>query len=141
MMKANELSTGNIIDVFGECEVVAVNADKKRVKVKRQRESGFYLIEWAPLNSYDTLPVKLLEEHLLKFGMEKANDGEHFFTGYYGQCLVYDGEDWCLKARIDEPYVISYCRYVHQIQNLFHVISKSELKFNEPKENTIIPNN
>lgn len=135
MLQAKELRVGNIIDVFGECEVVAINADKNRVKVKRQSKSGNYLIEWAPLSSLEVNPIPLTEEWLLKFGFDSENDLKHPDAPIYF-CLVRE-ELICFLHNCSHRHI----KYAHQLQNLFFILTAHELiKNNEPKENTTKPN-
>lgn len=73
-------------------------------------------------------PITLTEEILLSFGFEKSSDGEHFFIGHFGFCLVYDGQDYCMKPLITDNMVIAYCRHLHQLQNLYLALTGKELE-------------
>lgn len=55
-------------------------------------------------------------------GFSKATDNEHWFIGVYGFCLWFDGADWCLKSRIDKPYVVGYIKYLHTLQNWYALL-------------------
>jgi len=79
----------------------------------------------------DYLPIPLTKERLLKFGFEKCSDNEHYFIGHHGFCLIYDGDDWCMEPRIDDSLLIAYCKYVHQLQNLYFALTGQELTFKE----------
>lgn len=109
-MRAEELRIGNYVyDTDEKCYTTIGLYDFK--------EEYFFLYE----------PIELTEEILLKCGFKISTDKEHFFINHYGFCLVYDGKDYCLKMRIDEPYVVCYSRYLHQLQNLYFALCNEEL--------------
>lgn len=77
----------------------------------------------------DLTPIPLTDEVLGKIeGFEKSGDNEHWFIGHFGFCLWYDGQDWCMKPRINDHLVIAYCQHLHQLQNLFFSLTQTELK-------------
>lgn len=92
---------------------------------------------------YGFNPIPLTEEWLLKFGFEKKDlkhtDGSISKGLYYNYPCVVD------KARLSDDDEYSFCRlvpgginkynffthfkYVHQLQNLYFVLTGKELKF------------
>lgn len=84
-------------------------------------------LEYA-LNDFEPIPVT--SEVLLACGCELSPDKEHYFLKHHGFCLLFDGEDWCLKMRADDPCLILYFKYLHQFQNVYLDLTKTELVYN-----------
>jgi len=42
----------------------------------------------------------------------------------------WDGSDWCFKYGFDSDLTFAACQYVHQLQNLIHVLTGEELTVN-----------
>jgi len=90
------------------------------IKTKEQGGSQHKSIHFKPL--------PITEQLLLEFtDITKASDNETFFLNHFGFCIVFDGDHWCLKMRCDEPYVICYFKYFHQLQNAYKVLTNQEL--------------
>jgi len=112
-MKANELRIGNLIMKDGEV---------------------FQSTEYTPLimvrygERFD--PIPLTEEWLLKFGFEKVK--VIWFLNHYGFCLWFDGNDWCVMYNAMKNNIVCYLKHVHQLQNLYFILTGEELTFNEP---------
>jgi len=70
-MKNTELRIGNLVECFGIREVVAIKKDK--IKVQNETEKGHFILEWTPITSLSLKPIKLNEEHLLKFGFKDVS--------------------------------------------------------------------
>lgn len=123
MIKANELRCGNIIDVFGQCEVIAVNSDKKKVKVKRKGSlEGNYLIEWAPLSSPDVKPVQLTEDMVYKLGFHKCGCGGWMHKSKFH---IHDDFSHELFKKEGNPKIET----IHHLQNLHFAFSGIELSY------------
>lgn len=121
MIQANELRIGNWIR-YKEIPtiVLGINAlDQKYL----DPDGDIYDLKQC-------YPIPLTEEILLKCVFEKSSDGEHFFIGHFGFCLVYDGQDYCVKPRIIDDLVIAYCKNLHQLQNLYFALTGKELEVN-----------
>jgi hypothetical protein len=111
-MNASELRIGSFIDVFGICEVIAIDSEKQKVKVKRPgKHEGHWLIESAPLSSEDVKPIPLNEEWLIKLGAEKCTCG-----GFKVSVPKFHFDK-------DEKMLV----YVHQLQNRFYSMTGQEL--------------
>ncbi len=65
MIQPNELQIGNLIDCFGQCEVIRIG--QKKIRVRRATETGF-ILEKVPLNSLSLKPIPITEEKLLELG-------------------------------------------------------------------------
>ncbi len=74
-------------------------------------------------------PVPLDEEVLTCCGVKKSGRSDRYFLNYHGFCLSFDGDDWCLHTDPDINVIITYCRYLHQLQNLYFVLTRKELEF------------
>lgn len=123
MIQANGLRIGNYC--YCQDDINVIYGITKEGFVQYEKDSNVYYCGIDELK-----PIELTEEILLKCGFEISTDKEHFFINYYGFCLVYDGKDYCLKMRIDEPYVVCYSRYLHQLQNLYFALTGEELEIN-----------
>lgn len=133
MIQVNELRISNLVDYNGMyLSVSEIYTPKPRKPV---RFDGVECVElhcggFITATMDDIKPIPLTEEILLKCGFAKSSDGEHFFIGHYGFCLVHDGQDYCMKPVIIDPMVIAYCRYLHQLQNLYFALTGKELEVN-----------
>ena len=120
MIKAQELRLGNW--VLFDVEEVYEQITARRIGFISQANSKGHIHPFKP--------IPLTEDILLKCGFDKSSDGEHFFIGHFGFCLVYDGHDFCMKPRIIDDLVIAYSRHLHQLQNLYHALTGEELQIN-----------
>src|SRR5690242_5698076 len=78
-MKINKtcLRVGNIIDVFGPCEVIAI--EEKRIKVHRPgKNEGNMITESVPYDSLNLSAIPLTPNHLIDYGFQ-TKDGEDFY--------------------------------------------------------------
>lgn len=80
-----------------------------------------YLVRPIPLT------VELLERLLLEKAVEKWHDTDHWFIGYHGFCIAFDGNHWYLKMNVDTPVIVCYFKHLHQLQNLFHSLTGKEI--------------
>jgi len=119
-MKANELRVGNLVERDGNIlEVIRVAKDGIVNYDLVRKSQGMHV------NSGNVIPIPLTEEWLSKFGFEKNENG--FFD------LIKDSE---VEILIRDDYwtcdgiVFSLfnLKYVHQLQNLFFVLTGEELK-------------
>lgn len=114
-MKAEELRIWNWIYYYGSLPVQVTSIGQNHI-------NG---------NEYSyCAPIILTPEILEKAGFEKSGDNEHYFIGHFGFYLIHDGSDWCMKPRINDSLVISYCKYIHQLQNLYYALTSTELTIN-----------
>jgi len=122
MIKPQELRIGNYIrnEKYGIGVVFGTN--NRYIRLHTDSVRLFY--------DSELYPIPITEDILLKAGFEKANDNEHYFIKHYGYCLTLDGQDWCLKQVINEPYYICYLKNLHQLQNLYFALTGEELTIN-----------
>ena len=106
-MKANELRTGNLIELQGKFRrLIMIDAMANVVDVSRV---GLLCIN-------EVKPIPLTEEWLLKFGFIWDGDIK-ILKGYLNDYVDGNGE-----ARL---------KYVHQLQNLYFALTGEELKPND----------
>ena len=117
-MKANELRIGNWMQ-WDSC-------------VPSQFELADFVDWYNDHNSHEfgdhLYPIPLTEEWLLKFGFEKHPIEDRYTSlGFCGLELVTKtGIDYFVVKSIRGD-VISFIKYVHQIQNLYFALSGEEL--------------
>ncbi|MHA2366888.1 MAG: hypothetical protein ACXAC7_23250 [Candidatus Hodarchaeales archaeon] len=106
-MKAEDLRIGNYVGLYGSIATIQ-RADFDTSKTAIAVDEG--------------KPIPLTEEWLAKFGFKKYPgrlnkfDRDDFWT-----CDLMNGNEWCFKD-------IECCiKYVHQLQNLFWVLTGKEL--------------
>jgi len=119
-MKANELRIGNLVERDGNIlEVIRVAKDgivNYDLVIKSQ---GMHV------NSGNVIPIPLTEEWLLKFGFEKNKNG--FFNLIKNsevEILIRD-DYWTCDGIV---FSLFNLKHVHQLQNLFFVLTGEELK-------------
>jgi hypothetical protein len=107
-MKANELRIGNFVEID--------QYPNDRVVI--QIENGSNIDECGKLNAS---PIPLTEEWLLKFGF--------ISKGRYEKGSIHIG---CVKTK-EETYLwienMPHIKYVHQLQNLYFVLTGEELTY------------
>lgn len=128
-MKSNELRIGNLL---------RDKVSKTLLRVTELTEDGIitHVIDRSkyPLEKgWGLEPIPLTEEHLLNFGFEK--DGECFFKKFsvQGEFMLFSNKTLVAVANhVNEPFyftnkTIIGLEYVHQLQNLFFALTKTEL--------------
>lgn len=121
-MTPQELTTGNWVNYKGEpIQVTLLGEYGIQSKTEDQTINAKF---FTP----DITPIEVTPEILEKTGFEKSGDGQHYFIGHFGFCLIFDGSDWCMKPRINDDMVIAYCKHLHQLQNLFYCLTAKELQ-------------
>jgi hypothetical protein len=138
MIQPRELRIGNYVklnnteympDVVGQIGTVTKLTEK--IDCRFPNSTGTVEVR-VGLNEYHQFsefiePIELTEEWLVRFGCSNIKGHDCWFINYFGFCLTHDGEDWCLKPRADEPYLICYIKYVHEFQNIYFALSMEEL--------------
>lgn len=74
--------------------------------------------------------IPLTPEWLERFGLTYNQNVDIYFLNHHGFHLSYDeqAEDWNVMPRVDDPLVIAYVKYVHQLQNLYFALTGQELE-------------
>lgn len=128
-MKAQELRIGNFCawgyldkTIYPERLGTIWNITNKSVLVKTKTHKHTVGIDRV-------MPIPLTEEWLLKFGLIKVkNIDEDSIWMFNDINFTYETER-CLV--ILDRYIISVCKYVHQLQNLYFALTGEELTINE----------
>jgi hypothetical protein len=117
-MKANELRIGNLI---------RFKDDKDTIELTEENFSN--LILFKTLHRLE--PIPLTKEWLLKFGFEKngnylleIKDNGAFFYDLNDKEFWVGGYDSCVSS---QGFIISNIEFVHQLQNLYFVLTNNEL--------------
>lgn len=130
-MKTNELRIGNYLQGKNSHVIIQTIYPVGHVKIKGNR-SVFMVEGEHPCLS----PILLTEEWLLRFGFKPK--GEGYSIGIYEICDFKDFSDgsteyilyqWDSYNEI-ESAVKANIRYVHQLQNLYFVLTDEELTLN-----------
>ena len=134
MVKTQELRIGNWVYVL--------KADSDPVRIGD--DYNIYL-------DRDYSPIPLTEDWILKFGFElyeyhlndKMSDNPDFIylsykmeldgKRYYYTITNTEFDDWqfCVKVEWAEEMLIASCQYIHQLQNLYFALTKTELTLKE----------
>lgn len=125
MIPSNELRIGNWIhEADGNGQVTVIDA------------------EWITTNCTNLslpiecfTPIPLTPEVLEKCGFDWIiwDGNEHHKVLSYKNTPIHtywDGSDWCFKYGFDSDLTFAACQYVHQLQNLIHVLTGEELTVN-----------
>jgi len=125
MIESNELRIGNYAKHFENGIVLTV---------------GRTIAFKTPTNTIrvdvdDLQPITLTEEWLLKFGFKKLSSPEATFSNEY--MIIYTHEStgfYYFEYGIGENKKAirrSECRFIHQLQNLYHALTNEELTLNK----------
>lgn len=120
-MKAAELRIGNLVQskINGLSIVEQLGSSLNLNYVGGRSLNGQY---WE--NSY--LPIQLTEEWLIKLGFEKTDNKFKLdnFRFHVEKPCNYDGFIFCENYRV----ITDKIHHVHQLQNLFWILTGEELK-------------
>lgn len=147
-MKPSELRLGNFVnfkdrDDIDYCEVTALDTGGY-IHILRNFKDGQG--DDQPENIEDITPIVLTEEWLDRLGIkkeylenpfevggydldEKGNKWYHWVRGVFNLEIQTNGEIW---FEVYSHYV--HIEYVHQLQNLYHGLTKEDLVLDAPKE-------
>jgi hypothetical protein len=123
-MKANELRIGNIIESgrielleLRENRIVCIRCDNGRIVSNPS-------------------PEEITEEWLLKFRLQKTEHEDHQLFGNWtlpnieGWPISLEEDitlDYMFSVQVNNEYEIAKIKYVHQLQNLYFVLTGEEL--------------
>ena len=131
-MNARELRIGNYLeDSKGRiCRVSELN----ETKITAPAMSG-------STTSIPNKPIPLTEEWLLRFGFKKNENDEPQIDTNEGSALSismrhtpYKYTAWHVVKQEFKYWIISECKFVHQLQNLYFALTGEELKLKQPKQ-------
>jgi hypothetical protein len=113
-MKANELRIGNYVTLNKDIKIINGNL------IKEQQQSDMIKGEVY------LKPIPITEEWLLKFGFLKDLDND-IYLSINPYAFLFWQNDRVELLDNDNNFMISYCRYVHQLQNLYFALTGEEL--------------
>jgi hypothetical protein len=128
-METSELRIGNLLTNYGNlCKVVSIQKDNFQVEVIKIE--NIIQVDFSKPETVSSLikPIPLTEEWLKKFGFKKdmsvyKNDWIELWHSSYSNCyqlrIIKVGDDISKKINI---------QYVHQLQNLYFILTEKELK-------------
>jgi hypothetical protein len=136
MIDARELRIGNLIDKGGVAfRVLTIDEDGCMCE---------------PINEYDAEdnswhlsrvePIPLTEEWLLRLGFTKTeyNDGVEMFMFIYFHLELRNNHLYLECEDSHYSRNLKHIKYVHQLQNLYHSLTESELKIKEDGKNKLL---
>lgn len=121
-VSVTELRIGNLIDCFGECEVIGIT--ERKIKVRRKSESGTrFLIEKIPKSSLSLKPLIITESKLLENGFIEED--------YAGGCFSKNGisidmDDF--NCVVKTKWLDIEVKHFHKLQNLHFSLYNVELQ-------------
>jgi hypothetical protein len=130
-MKANELRSGNYVDVYkGDVHygIELVN-NISSMGINERLPSEYYAVFENPMNDELLVkPIPLTEDWLLRLGFEKTKwlYVKYFFGDYIGVHVSDFSVGTYTHKRIAHAVQPS-CMYVHQLQNLYFALTGEEL--------------
>jgi hypothetical protein len=126
-MKASELRIGNLV-----YEIIN-NYNEEVVKITSLSDM---FIGWSPYRNTGhhnhIKPIPLTEEWLFKLGFVEGsklyNNYKVKAGDYWNSVKFYEGE-WCYNNDYSDAgcYFLTTIKYVHELQNLYFAINKTEL--------------
>ena len=131
MIQANELRIGNLIRDKESRHIVEVLAIDKApedssVYVRAFDFIGRYIFESELLEGWLT-PIKITEKRLLNCGFVKGEYKETYtdytFDGYR---LINEGNKYEFLI-YGSSVILSEIKYIHELQNIYFILSKKEL--------------
>lgn len=133
IMKTNDLRIGNIVSVdkLTECKVIEIRESHLRVEYIREDTQ----LPHRPLIEIERIfPIRLSQEKMVSFQFEECGYDLLFWKHSKLPLVQFAGINWAdrefpeyqfLNIRIDEE--IFKIDFVHQLQNLFHLLTHDEL--------------
>lgn len=123
-MDAKTFRLGNVINVFGVCEITAI--EKNRLRIERKDTA-----EYCPITSLSLLGELLTREWFTKMN---ANHGGNIWLSIPNikselHFELYQNEIVTILINDFGKTILDPIKYVHELQNLFFVLAKRELYF------------
>ena len=129
-MKTKDLRLGNLVYKDGEIyQIESLGYHKS----ESPWQNLVHLASDDDDNICDYKPILLTKEWLLKFGFRKYNDfvGHWYLKDYDYSVINLHGKYTCFACDGDIKYQLkANIRYVHQLQNLYFVLTGDELEIN-----------
>ena len=151
-MKAESLRIGNWVEYFGKNKQIdgiksMSTKEGYAVEIISTDIHGNSISEYSPLDSLSLKPIPLTEEWLLRFGFESDNyelhetylidisRPERYDHDSYLKILVMDDDCYVDISEkeihpdtIENNVNLKQIQYVHEVQNLYFVLTGEELK-------------
>jgi len=124
-MKAKDYRIGNLVQIDYDDRVFEIHTIADTYPTLNTSEFGIGVVEW-----YNIKPIKITEEWLLKMGFRKDIETDYSWFLIYNSSDIfnYDIGDHTICVR--QSWEFGKRMYVHELQNLFYVLTKEELKIN-----------
>jgi len=130
---ANELRIGNLVDYNDRYDrrgiVTWIQKASVEITYLERRED---LVNGVIASPEYIIPIPLTPEVLERCGFDWIiwDGNEHHKVLSYKNTpihIYWDGSEWCFKYGFDSDLTFAACQYVHQLQNLIHVLTGEEL--------------
>ena len=123
-LNADDLRIGNLVEY--ENAIFEIDIIAREFPSLNTIAYGVGVVRWIDLK-----PIPLTEEWLLKFGFQKLYD--NYYLLYVGSLTInyyynYSGSTW--KFMLEEQLLD--IKYVHEVQNLYYSLTKTELTYERP---------
>ena len=122
MINSNELRIGNIVDAINK------RYNEKYIIVESVN-SECINSDWRPYNFIQLTPIPLTPEVLLAAGFQKNKWAEEYSRSLFGDYSLSFDEVLTFKCDDDfYNYNLTQIKYLHQLQNLIHSLTGTELE-------------
>ena len=135
-MKAKELRIGNLVTFNYKWDVVCTVKEIRQHSVRVSFDTLPNSMNALTTHPDNYIPIRLTEEWIINFGFEKTKHShgyDCYINGVFDFDIVSPGRYWVLAIYKDESCTDSLyfahgrLEYVHQLQNLFFVLTGEEL--------------
>jgi hypothetical protein len=127
-MEAKELRVGNIVYSYSEWHKIECCQVSTIAEILLDR---VMFLHGSVCRLKDIKPIKLAEEWLIKFGLEKYDYEDENFEFIYTNnlCKVSLNKDGYYSYWVEEMWnCVVDVEYVHEIQNIFFALNKIDLQ-------------
>ena len=142
MIQPQELRIGNYLneEVLGTCIVSQITEKTIWVLTNNLKEDGTQNKREFHIWIKHLQPIPITEDELIKLGFKKYNNGDYWINlqTHYLELMYSNGFWYPTYAQIDgflyydtTAGTLNCIKYIHQLQNLYFVLTNKELRYNE----------